>query len=180
MKKILLLLASLGAALCVSSCGSDDNEGNSGEYVTVSGNWEIHLTASDGVSDSVVRHPNRLLRMTWSDVTLDSTRNLTVVNSQIAIGNGAWRFKSYINGNVPGTYNIIDSISLASYTFTTKPGSNDSLTVIDYNLSGTLTWAVPEVGMSNDYAPMTISAKAVNENGAVNFNGKMESAKLAK
>ncbi|MCQ2191344.1 MAG: hypothetical protein MJZ23_00590 [Paludibacteraceae bacterium] len=171
MKKILLFIFAIGA-LMFSSCSKETFEETGKPYVSVSGNWEMHVTGSKG-QDSIIKRPNRIIHMTWSDMIYDSTLNQTVISSQVTIGNGAWNLVSYIDGDRPGTYTMQDS-SRATYTYTTKPSSSDSLKVIDYKLTGKIIW---EKGSNKRFGNLSIDAVAATEDGKeVYFVGTAESA----
>lgn len=171
MKKILLFISAISAIL-MSSCSEDGESTYSYTYVTVSGAWQMHVTAHDGVSDSIIYSPQRMVNMTWSDMTYDSLTNVTTINSQVTIGNGVWRLTSLINGNGTGNYAMIDS-SYATYTYTTKPNSHDSLNIVNYALGGTIGW----VNSSDRYGNLNLEATAVNAAGeVVKFSGIVKSA----
>lgn len=160
MKKILLFITTIGALL-LGACSEDNVDVNKIDYVTISGNWEMHVTASNGYSDSIIKHPNRLVQMTWSDMVFDAEKQQTVINSQITVGNGVWRLKSYIAGNQPGTYAMLDSSS-ATYTYTTKPSATDSLTILNYKLTGDIVW---EPTTTINHGKLTYNAVATSEDG---------------
>lgn len=171
MKKIILFIFAISAIL-FSSCSEDVDTTYSYSYVTLNGTWQMHVTAHDGVSDSVIYSPQRMLNMTWSDMTYDSISNVTTINSQVTVGNGVWRLTSYINGNGTGNYAMLDS-SRATYTFTTKPNSRDSLTIIDYALRGNIGW----VNSAMRYGNLNLDATATNILGeSVKFSGIVKSA----
>lgn len=171
MKKIFLFISTV-AAMLVSSCAEEQNTDYNRTYVTVSGDWDLHVTAWDGFTDSVIRHPNRAVTMTWSDMVYDSVLKQTVINSQVTIGNGVWRLKSYVSGTTPGKYSMMDSSS-ATYTYTTKPGMDDSLTIINYKLTGSLNWLL---GTDITLSDLEIDAMATSEDGKkVKFVGTVES-----
>lgn len=172
MKKILLLISTIGALL-LGACSEEEIGGSQNhDYVSISGNWEMHVTGSKG-QDSVIKHPNRLIQLTWSDMTFDTTLNLTVINSQATIGNGVWRLQSYIDGNVPGNYTMKDG-STATYTYTTQPSATDSLNTITYKLTGDIVW---EKMAELRYGKLRYTAVATGEDGkTVNFSGTAKSA----
>ncbi|MCQ2206873.1 MAG: hypothetical protein MJZ02_01485 [Paludibacteraceae bacterium] len=171
MKKILPFIFAISAIL-FSSCSKDTDSTYSYTYVTVGGTWQMHVTAHDGVSDSVIYSPQRMVNMTWSDMTYDSIKNQTTIHSQVTIGNGVWRLFSVISGEGVGSHAMLDS-SYATYTFTTKPNSHDSLTVVKYALTGTVNW----VNSTQRYGNLSIDAKATNIAGeTVSFSGIVKSA----
>ena len=171
MKKILLLISAISAIL-LSSCSDDGDSTYSYTFVTVGGQWQMHVTAHDGVSDSIIYSPQRMVNMTWSDMTYDSITKVTTINSQVTIGNGVWRLTSLISGDGVGNYTMLDS-SYATYTYTTKPNSHDSLTIINYALTGTIGW----VNSNNRYGDLNLDATAINAAGeAVKFSGIVKSA----
>lgn len=171
MKKILLFISAISAIL-FSACSEDGESTYTNTYVTVSGAWQMHVTAHDGVSDSIIYSPQRMVNMTWSDMTYDTLSKITTINSQVTIGNGVWRLTSLVSGEGTGNYAMLDS-SYATYTYTTKPNSHDSLTIVKYALKGTINW----VNSSDRYGNLSIDATAINEAGEiVKFVGIVKSA----
>ena len=129
MKKILLLISAISAIL-LSSCSDDGDSTYSYTFVTVGGQWQMHVTAHDGVSDSIIYSPQRMVNMTWSDMTYDSITKVTTINSQVTIGNGVWRLTSLISGDsLAATASVTIQCSTAVTQLTPIPQSQTVTTL---------------------------------------------------
>ena len=164
MKKTILFIFAVIAVVC-SSCDDGDSEYENYKYVSMSGQWTLHLTGT-WYQDSTVKNPNRNVQMVWTDMTYIDSLVQTRISSQVTIGNGVWRFYSYVAGRTAGTYYLCDS-SYATYTYFTNPMYDDSCTTIKYKLTGMAVW---EANITNGVADtkeatVTFDIAATNDAG---------------